>query len=135
MSSLDALAQHAAGRLDSMSLDEQAEVLALLDVGVQVQPDGRLEITGTVRDLDLPAEPDTTGTKVLHSHGPPARRVTPRLSRAPAPWGGNVTRTGKAGARLRLAAWRKWRAGRVRGSRQWGAPRSGGRAARTPPPG
>jgi hypothetical protein len=51
-----------------MSPDERAEVLALLDVRVQLQPDGKLENTGTVCNLDLPAELGTTGTKILHSH-------------------------------------------------------------------
>ena len=42
VTSLDDLAQRAAGRLDSMTLDERADVLALLDVRVTVQEDGGL---------------------------------------------------------------------------------------------
>ncbi len=71
VSSLDRLATTAAGRLGSMTLDERRDVLALLDVRVQLTEEG-FHVTGTVCELDLPAEPGPTETKVLHSHGPPS---------------------------------------------------------------
>lgn len=55
-----------------MSLEDRRDVLALLEVQVTVQVE-EYHITGVFRELDLPAEPVPPGTKILHSHGPPAR--------------------------------------------------------------
>jgi hypothetical protein len=60
-SSLDGLAARAAGRLGSMTLDEQRETLGLLNVRVEVLDNTKapaLRITGTVADLGLPRNPD-----------------------------------------------------------------------------
>jgi hypothetical protein len=84
VSSMDRLAEHATGRLDSMTLDERRDALALLDVRVTVQASGGLHITGTVCELDIPAEPDDRDTKILHSHSPPGLRVPRRVAPAPA---------------------------------------------------
>ena len=70
VSSLDRLATTAAGRLGSMTLDERRDVLALLEVRVQITEEG-FHVTGTVCELELPVEPGPAETKVLHSHGPP----------------------------------------------------------------
>jgi hypothetical protein len=48
------------------------DMLALLEVRVELTEDG-LRVTGTVCELEIPVEPAPPGTKVLHSHGPPAR--------------------------------------------------------------
>ena len=81
MTSLDGLASRAAGRLGSMTLAEQREVLDLLNVRVEVLDNTKspaLRITGTVADLGLPRNPD--GQKlgcgqrsVFFARGPIAR--------------------------------------------------------------
>ena len=52
----------------AIRLARDAGKMALLDVRVTVQPEG-YHITGMLRELEIPAEPGPTETKVLHSHG------------------------------------------------------------------
>jgi len=84
-SDLEHIAEQAAGRLGSMSLADQAEVLGLLEVRVELTEDG-YRISGVVSDLGLSAEPGAIGIKVLRSHvRPPAPGNTPGPSCAQAP--------------------------------------------------
>jgi hypothetical protein len=63
MTSLGGLAGRVSGRLGSMSLDEQREVLDLLDVRIEVLDSTKspaIRITGTVVDFALGCDPGTT---------------------------------------------------------------------------
>jgi hypothetical protein len=80
LGTLDALAQRAAGRLDTMSLEERKGVIALLDVRVEVLDKSRrpaLRVRGTVADIGLSRNADD-GQRWRHAHAVGAAPRRPR---------------------------------------------------------